>query len=324
MTDITSCICGDYNLTADKLCLKTTTNSTSTSTGALVMLGGAGIACDAWIGGDINVAGDMTVSGTLTCNTVQSATVYTATQNTNATSGVTGSLIACSGGLGVKCDAYIEGHVISESKIYTENTTNATTTTDGSIQTDGGISVVCDIKVGGNVTADCFIGDGSNLTGITGGSGTGYLCKYSGHDVCYCTDGTLTITNTTQSTSSTTGAFMVSGGVGIACNAHIGGTLVANTLCISCCLITTASGTFNINAGNYICLNAAGETRACSPIGLAVCTVTALNALGAPSAGAIAYACDATDGSSNAQPTPVFYDGTNWLRFDTRATVVNT
>lgn len=324
MTDITSCICGDYNLTADKLCLKTTTNATSTSTGALVMLGGAGIACDAYIGGNIDVAGNMTVAGTITCNATQTATVYTATQNTNATSATSGALIACAGGLGVKCDTYIEGHIFAGGRICNDNTTNATNTTSGSIQTDGGISAVCDVYVGGNVTADCFIGDGSLLTGIAGGSGTGYLCKYSGNDVCYCTAGTLTVANTTQSTSSTTGAFMVSGGVGIACNAHIGGTLVANTLCISCCLITTASGTFNINAGNYICLKAAGETRSCSPIGLAICTVTALNALGSPSPGAIAYACDATDGSSNAQPTPVFYDGTNWLRFDTRATVVNT
>ena len=50
-----------------------TTGSTSTSTGALVVAGGVGIAENLFVGGNTNIAGDLTVSGTTT--TVESETV---------------------------------------------------------------------------------------------------------------------------------------------------------------------------------------------------------------------------------------------------------
>jgi hypothetical protein len=43
--------------------VSTTTNSTSTSSGALVVNGGVGIANDVYIGGDLNVAGNIISSG---------------------------------------------------------------------------------------------------------------------------------------------------------------------------------------------------------------------------------------------------------------------
>ena len=70
----------------------------------------------------------------------------------------------------------------------------------------------------GVVTATSFSGDGSSLTGI---GGTDNIIT----GVAVTIGGILRVTDTTQSTSSTTGAVIVSGGVGIAKSLHVGGNV---------------------------------------------------------------------------------------------------
>ena len=70
----------------------------------------------------------------------------------------------------------------------------------------------------GIVTASSFSGDGSSLTGI---GGTDNIIT----GVAVTIGGILRVTDTTQSTSSTTGAVIVSGGVGIAKSLHVGGNV---------------------------------------------------------------------------------------------------
>ncbi len=76
----------------------------------------------------------------------------------------------------------------------------------------------------GIVTATSFSGDGSGLTGV---ASTDNIIT----GVAVTIGGILRVTDTTQSTSSTTGAVIVSGGVGIAKSLHVGGNVtVGGTL----------------------------------------------------------------------------------------------
>ena len=70
----------------------------------------------------------------------------------------------------------------------------------------------------GIVTASSFAGDGSALTGV---ASTDNIIT----GVAVTIGGILRVTDTTQSTSSTTGAVIVSGGVGIAKSLHVGGNV---------------------------------------------------------------------------------------------------
>ena len=76
-----------------------------------------------------------------------------------------------------------------------------------------GAAIIMDGNVG-VVTATSFSGSGANLTGI---ANTGYI-----DSVNLTASGIVSFTNTTASTSSATGALIVSGGVGIAGSLHVG------------------------------------------------------------------------------------------------------
>ena len=80
------------------------------------------------------------------------------------------------------------------------------------------------LNVIGVATASSFVGDGSGLTGV---ASTDNIIT----GVAVTIGGILRVTDTTQSTSSTTGAVIVSGGVGIAKSLHVGGNIsVGGTL----------------------------------------------------------------------------------------------
>ena len=80
------------------------------------------------------------------------------------------------------------------------------------------------LNVIGVATASSFVGDGSGLTGV---ASTDNIIT----GVAVTIGGILRVTDTTQSTSSTTGAVIVSGGVGIAKSLNVGGNIsVGGTL----------------------------------------------------------------------------------------------
>lgn len=127
----------------EQIIITTATNSTSTTTGGLVITGGAGVGGDIFVGGSITVGGNVVVStasfvaGTdisISVNTVTNAitindistldsvtlrgSVTTAsiqiTNTTPSTSTTTGALIV-SGGVGIQENLWVEGRVTSES-----------------------------------------------------------------------------------------------------------------------------------------------------------------------------------------------------------------
>jgi hypothetical protein len=100
--------------------------------------------------------------------------------------------LTVAGGVGVGLKLSVGGSVT------VSDATEATSTSAGSIVTLGGIAAAK------NIRANAFYGDGSNLTGVVANS-------FAGGTVA----GATNFTNNTASTSTTTGAVRVTGGVGI-------------------------------------------------------------------------------------------------------------
>lgn len=175
----------------------TTTNSTSTTTGGLVIAGGVGIAQDLVLGGQLIFSGQ---AGALRVATLA---ITSSSQSTSTTTGA----LTVAGGAGIGGNLVLGGQLIFSgqagglvaSTLVITSTTNSTSTTTGAVQVAGGVGVGGNLVVGGQLI---FQGTGSNLSVQT-----------------------LAVTSTTNSVSSTTGALTVAGGVGIAQDVYVGGNL---------------------------------------------------------------------------------------------------
>ena len=189
------------------------TNSTSTDTGALVVVGGVGIGKDLTIGGNLSLnnaggqaAGGISAGSITTTNlTVFGQSIFTT--STNSTSTTTGALVIA-GGVGIAQDLFLggnlyfagEGNRLRVQSLAVTTTTNSTSTTTGAAVVTGGLGIGGDVWIGGQLH---FAGNGGDLSVST-----------------------LAVTSTTNSTSTTTGAIVVKGGVGIAQDLVLGGSLV--------------------------------------------------------------------------------------------------
>jgi hypothetical protein len=109
--------------------------------------------------------------------------------STNTTTGA----FQVAGGVG------ITGAINAGGAIKTTDATVSTSTTTGSITTAGGVGVV------GDVYANAFYGNGAGLTGVVTNT-------WAGGTVANASN----FTNTTASTSTTTGAVRIAGGLGVA------------------------------------------------------------------------------------------------------------
>lgn len=172
--------------------ITTTTQSTSTNTGGLVVLGGVGIGGNLNIGGQLNVIGGISGIGAGTSISLSTGTFETlfVTSTTNSISTQSGALQVV-GGVGVGGDMYIGG------VLYAGGGTVLTTSTFNA-QLNQGDDIRLDVITATNVV---IINNTSTLQSVTTRGST--------------TTQKITILNTTQSTSTITGAIVVSGGVGI-------------------------------------------------------------------------------------------------------------
>ena len=156
--------------------LNLVTDSTSSTSGALIIDGGVGVAKKLFVGTDLDVSGNSVIDGTtlmtgvathggnvisdtdstdnLGTTGVRWANLFvdaiTATDQITAT-GFTGTLdgILGSGAAAAATTTTLASTAITASGIIkTDDTTAATSTTDGSLQTDGGLSVAGDAVIG--------------------------------------------------------------------------------------------------------------------------------------------------------------------------------
>jgi trimeric autotransporter adhesin len=191
-----------------------TTESTSTSTGALVVSGGLGVA------GVINSGSISSGGATLTSLTntgVSSLAGAVSITNTSGSTNTSTGALVVSGGVGIS-GVLNSGTTTMTSLTNTgvssfggvvsmTNTTASTDTSTGALIVAGGLGVIGTISAG-SLSVPSFSTGAMNITSLTN-TGTSNL------------QGVVSITNTTASTNISTGALVVSGGVGVTGTAHI-------------------------------------------------------------------------------------------------------
>ena len=197
--------------------LADTTTSTSTSTGALRVSGGVGIAENLFIGGTLNTTGATTLSGGLAVTGAISLT--TNLNGTGAGLTIFGAAVS-----GTNLVLRANSADTTTGQVFISTTTASTSTATGALNVLGGVGIVGNLHVGGTINVPTSInGTGAGLT-IYGGDATteSLTLRANSADT---TTGSVSITTSTASTSSSTGALKVSGGVGITGNLHVGGTI---------------------------------------------------------------------------------------------------
>lgn len=107
--------------------VNSTANSTSTSTGALIIQGGVGIAGNLHVGGEI-VVNSLTIQyTTITTTLVQTDDIIKTDNTTNASSTITGAL-QVAGGIGVGRDLFVGGLIAANRGMHEQFTTSTTAT----------------------------------------------------------------------------------------------------------------------------------------------------------------------------------------------------
>jgi len=148
------------------------TESSSVTTGSLITAGGAGIAGNLNVGGDITCVGDFTVNGTFTTTGVDSLAVtdpfiFLANANPGDTFD-TGIISQFYDGANTRYTGYFRDITDAKYKLFTNLLTQPTTTVD---TTDPSFQftdlILANLSATGNVAGTYFIGNGAALTGIS-------------------------------------------------------------------------------------------------------------------------------------------------------------
>jgi len=139
--------------------------SSSTSTGALIVSGGVGVAGDVYATGFYGSGANLTgvVAQTFAGGNVAGITNFTSNTASTATNN---GAVTITGGLGVG-GAVNMGNALTVSGTisFTQNSA-ATSTSTGTVRVTGGMGVT------GNIYASAFYGNGANLTGVTSSTAT--------------------------------------------------------------------------------------------------------------------------------------------------------
>ena len=295
------------------------TNSTSTTTGALVVSGGAGFALDVYAGSFQGDIGDITRGTGAFTTLAANSTVTINGSNANVTisptgtgavdiepaggisidPGTTGTLDNITiGGVTPKAGSFVA--LNASGLVRLTDTTDTTNTTSGAVVISGGAAIGKKLNVGALTSTVGLTSTGTtnlspnNLNVTISPSGTGQVFiqpatagnidnmiigasnAAAGTFTAITGSGLARITNTTASTDSTSGALVVTGGVGIGDDLFIGGSAsmvgltatgatAINPPNNNVSIQPTGSGTVTIapaTAGNINNMNIGSTTRA--------------------------------------------------------------
>jgi hypothetical protein len=173
----------------DNLRLTGGEDSTSTTTGDLIISGGVGIGKSVTVGGDIDVIGDVDVTGNLnfTGITTFSGAIAASDGATidNIQIGITANneIDTTSGNLTIDSaggNTIIDDNLDVNGNVDINDTTQSTSSTTGALVVDGGVGIAKNLNVGGNLS----VGGTTNLNGDTDIDGD--LCV-TGDITAFCT-----------------------------------------------------------------------------------------------------------------------------------------
>ena len=246
------------SITATSLILTGSTQSTSTNTGALQVVGGVGI------GGAVNVGNSITAN-----NGLYSINTFTGTYSDGIivdylppAIGATGSgrisvgpndqLALYSGGLnGTLLATFTTG----TSSI--NSTAQSISTNTGALTVNGGVGVAGNLVVGGNITGTTLNITGQSVLGlvtataitatsliVNGPAILGATTATSLNVITTATVSSLSVTTATDSTLVTNGSIVTQGGVGVAKSMTVGGSITVGTVATS----STVAAIFSNNS----------------------------------------------------------------------------
>ena len=233
---------------AAALSIDNTTDSSSTTTGSFHTDGGVGIAKKLFVGTDLDVDGTTNLDAV----DIDGATQIDATLTVGVNdTGYDVKLFGATSGSYMLWDESADDLILAgASTLSIDATTDSSSTTTGSFHTDGGVGIAkklfvgTDLDVNGTTNLDAVDIDGAvqiDATFTSGVDGTGYDVKFFGatsgsymlwdesaDDLILAGAAALSIDNTTDSSSTTTGSFHTDGGVGIAKKLFVGTDLDVN------------------------------------------------------------------------------------------------
>jgi hypothetical protein len=212
-----------------------TANSSSSSTGALTVSGGAGIVKDLHVGGNVYINSGTSLVSTNGNNLFVNATGDSVVirNNSGSSAGQFESSPTFFNFSTIGVTPYVTFSIDKTSGyVLVNQTDNATAVGSGSFQVSGGGSVAKNFYIGG----DQFVTGNSTISGNLLVSGT----------ISTTGNSPVTFSNTTNSTSTTTGGVIISGGLGIAENAYVGGLLVVTNTTAS---TSSTTGAFQLAGG---------------------------------------------------------------------------
>jgi hypothetical protein len=199
--------------------ISSTVASNGTSSGALVVSGGVGVGGNIWTGGNQEVAGTVKVNAT------------------SASTSISTGAFSVAGGAGIGGNLYVGGNQVISGITYLTNTTDSTSATTGALQIAGGVGIAGNIHASGNVVSNytsayAIYASGLVSTPSIQNGGAIGLSSAGVNIVGTNATNSVVISNTggkINSTSTSTGALQVKGGVGIEDNLTVGGGINAPT-----------------------------------------------------------------------------------------------
>ena len=206
------------------------TSSSSTTSGSVVVTGGVGVSENLYVGGTINAgaatftnitnsgltAGRVTFAGTSGLLSDSSTLTFASGTLTVGTSVVAGGVT-----VGTANITLTGGNITGSANITATGTIQAATIKDTTL-TSGRITYA---TTGGELTDSASLTfNGTTLT-AGGFTTSGSLSAAATTITTLGASGVVTVTNTTESTSTSDGSIVTSGGVGIAKNLNVGGSV---------------------------------------------------------------------------------------------------
>lgn len=200
-----------FNNVVDSFFIGAITQSTASNNGALIVVGGAGI------GRNLNVGENVVING-----------------STQSTSSDTGSLVV-KGGAAVGYDFNVGGNIRASA------TTQSNDIDEGALVIDGGAGIAKNLYVGQdlNVLGNAYLNpDGFDVYIQPTSGGTAVIYPDDTGSIDNMTIGLtepaaakftiVQVINTSNSTNSTSGSLVVSGGAGIAKDLYVGGNIYSS------------------------------------------------------------------------------------------------
>jgi hypothetical protein len=222
-------------LTATSVVISSVTNAISTVTGSLVVYGGVGIGGDLWLGGDLYARGRYVIT------TATFADGILAGDDIKAVIEVGSGAVIISNTSTLQT-VTTRGSTTTNAISFL-NTTDSTSTTTGALVVSGGVGIGGNLALGGRLYAGGTTGTVGQVltTTATGVVWSTPMTNYDGGTINL----PLRIANTTSSTSTTTGALVVSGGVGIGGDVWIRGRQNSESVKIADTIFDSSSVTVN-------------------------------------------------------------------------------